>query len=411
MASHRCRDRHRRSRRGVARAGPPHLLPATGGIDRASPPHATPFAITAADGTRLAGWIVPGDASPAPAVIYFGGNAEEVSWTLGDGRWPRAWTRIALNYRGYGTSEGKPGARALLADGLALYDAVATRSDVDRDPDRRVRTQPRHRGCDAHSSATPRGRRDPRVALRFAHRRRPHSLPVSSGVASAAPSIRGDRGRGPLPRAVARNRRQRGLDHSVRALAGAVSTRGPVRRSGWRCRAPITIRSARCARCGTRSTAFSPRAERLFDQAPSTAAATSATAASGVGTCTTPSTRAAPSRPTTSLPKWRPSATSDSVPMAVADRDQANAARAMSALRASPMPVAIATLTNGLASAGSVSGNKPIERPPTRATPRTRPASRRRARRRSPQTRSPRATSPTRNRRPRAARRSPRAGR
>ena len=75
---------------------------------------------------------MPGDASPAPAVIYFGGNAEEVSWTLGDGRWPRAWTRIALNYRGYGTSEGKPGARALLADGLALYDAVATRPDVDR---------------------------------------------------------------------------------------------------------------------------------------------------------------------------------------------------------------------------------------------------------------------------------------
>ena len=96
------------------------------------PPQATPFTVTAADGTRLQGWIAEGTAKPAPTVIYFGGNAEEVSFTLADPRWPRAWSIVALNYRGYGASEGKPGERELAADALAIYDAVATRAGIDR---------------------------------------------------------------------------------------------------------------------------------------------------------------------------------------------------------------------------------------------------------------------------------------
>ena len=60
-------------------------------------------------------------------LLYFGGNAEEISWTLADARWPRAWTIAGLNYRGYGRSEGKPGEQALVADGLALFDAMAAR--------------------------------------------------------------------------------------------------------------------------------------------------------------------------------------------------------------------------------------------------------------------------------------------
>jgi len=96
------------------------------------PPHATPLAMRAADGTMLHGWIVPAAATPAPAVLYFGGNGEEASWTLADNRWPREVTVVALNYRGYGTSEGKPSADHLKADALELFDLVAARSDVDR---------------------------------------------------------------------------------------------------------------------------------------------------------------------------------------------------------------------------------------------------------------------------------------
>jgi pimeloyl-ACP methyl ester carboxylesterase len=85
----------------------------------------------AADGARLRGWVVKGADARAPAVIYFGGNAEEISWTLADAHWPSQWTIVGLNYRGYGASEGTPGERALTADALAIYDAVTRREDVD----------------------------------------------------------------------------------------------------------------------------------------------------------------------------------------------------------------------------------------------------------------------------------------
>lgn len=96
------------------------------------PAHSGPFVVQSGDGARLAGWIVQGSAVPAPTVIYFGGNAEEVSHTLADPGWPRQWSIVAVNYRGYGTSEGKPGERELAADALAIYDAVAARDGVDR---------------------------------------------------------------------------------------------------------------------------------------------------------------------------------------------------------------------------------------------------------------------------------------
>jgi pimeloyl-ACP methyl ester carboxylesterase len=95
------------------------------------PARAAPLEVVAADGTHLRGWIVKGAVVPAPAVIYFGGNAEEVSWTLSDVRWPREWAIVGINYRGYGASEGAPGQAALEADALAIHDAVARRDDVD----------------------------------------------------------------------------------------------------------------------------------------------------------------------------------------------------------------------------------------------------------------------------------------
>jgi fermentation-respiration switch protein FrsA (DUF1100 family) len=95
------------------------------------PARASPLEVVAADGMHLRGWIVKGATAPAPAVIYFGGNAEEVSWTLSDARWPREWAIVGVNYRGYGASEGKPGETALKVDALAIYDAVAKREDVD----------------------------------------------------------------------------------------------------------------------------------------------------------------------------------------------------------------------------------------------------------------------------------------
>jgi uncharacterized protein len=95
------------------------------------PAEAKPLEIGATDGTRLRGWMRVATATPAPAVLYFGGNAEEVSWTLAEKRWPREWAIVAVNYRGYGASEGAPSETALVADALAIYDAIAGRPDVD----------------------------------------------------------------------------------------------------------------------------------------------------------------------------------------------------------------------------------------------------------------------------------------
>ena len=91
----------------------------------------------AADGARVHAWRVkPAGAASAPLVMYFGGNAEEVSWMLesiGDperGETPGVgW--LLVDYRGYGASEGAPSERALTADALALFDHAAKLPGVD----------------------------------------------------------------------------------------------------------------------------------------------------------------------------------------------------------------------------------------------------------------------------------------
>ena len=66
---------------------------------------------------------------PGPrALIYFGGNAEDVSLTRGDLAALLPDTALyLLHYRGYGGSEGQPSEAALRADAQALYALVAGR--------------------------------------------------------------------------------------------------------------------------------------------------------------------------------------------------------------------------------------------------------------------------------------------
>src|SRR5260221_4535274 len=63
-------------------------------------------------------------ASPK-ALIYFGGNAEDVSLSLPDlsSAFPDR-ALFLLHYRGYGGSSGKPSEEALHSDALALFDRV-----------------------------------------------------------------------------------------------------------------------------------------------------------------------------------------------------------------------------------------------------------------------------------------------
>ena len=78
--------------------------------------------IDAADGTRLHAWLVEGD----PLVLYFGGNAEEVSWMLDEvaRRIPgTGW--LLVDYRGYGSSGGSPSEKKLVEDALRWHDRHA----------------------------------------------------------------------------------------------------------------------------------------------------------------------------------------------------------------------------------------------------------------------------------------------
>lgn len=60
------------------------------------------------------------------AIIYFGGNAEDVAKNIPDyATWLPDFTVYFVNYRGYGGSSGSPSEAALFEDALNIYDALA----------------------------------------------------------------------------------------------------------------------------------------------------------------------------------------------------------------------------------------------------------------------------------------------
>jgi hypothetical protein len=73
-------------------------------------------------------WHLPGT---GPAVLYFGGNAEEVSWMLDELAAAPSGSWCLMDYRGYGASGGAPSERALVADAKLLYDHAAKLPGVD----------------------------------------------------------------------------------------------------------------------------------------------------------------------------------------------------------------------------------------------------------------------------------------
>jgi cephalosporin-C deacetylase-like acetyl esterase len=84
------------------------------------------------DGTRLSGWLLtPKSPGTHPAVIYFGGRSEEVSWVVRDaGTMFPGMTVLVMNYRGYGDSHGIPGERQMMEDGKMLFDWLAAHTYV-----------------------------------------------------------------------------------------------------------------------------------------------------------------------------------------------------------------------------------------------------------------------------------------
>ncbi|HUN70513.1 MAG TPA: hypothetical protein VMU46_17075 [Burkholderiales bacterium] len=91
-------------------------------------PSVQEVSLKAKDGAALHAWYAR---SGGPLVLYFGGNAEEVSWMLEElGQAPDAsW--LLVEYRGYGLSEGSPGEAALVSDALEWFDRAAKFPGID----------------------------------------------------------------------------------------------------------------------------------------------------------------------------------------------------------------------------------------------------------------------------------------
>jgi dienelactone hydrolase len=100
---------------------------------RSSGHRTRPVVLRAKDGTRLCGWLMtPLAPGKHPAVIYFGGRSEEVSWVVRDaGKLFPGMAVLAVNYRGYGESHGVPAEIHMIEDGCMLFDWMAGSVHVD----------------------------------------------------------------------------------------------------------------------------------------------------------------------------------------------------------------------------------------------------------------------------------------
>jgi pimeloyl-ACP methyl ester carboxylesterase len=80
----------------------------------------------------IKGWFVKNSTIPkSPLIIYFGGNAEEVSYLVYYADKVKGWSLALMNYRGYGLSEGKPTEKNLYTDAVSIYDYFTERDDID----------------------------------------------------------------------------------------------------------------------------------------------------------------------------------------------------------------------------------------------------------------------------------------
>lgn len=84
------------------------------------------------DGTTLAGVLVMPPVERPPLLIYYGGNAEEVTaYAHGAADTYGERAVLLMNYRGYGRSGGRPGEKALVADAVEIFDWASRRTDID----------------------------------------------------------------------------------------------------------------------------------------------------------------------------------------------------------------------------------------------------------------------------------------
>ena len=145
-------------------------------------PAAQEVVLDTADGERVIIWHVP-PRGEKPVVLYFHGNGGSLAWRV---ERFRALTvdgtgLVALSYRGYGGSSGRPTETGLIADAVAAYAFAAARYPASRIALWGIARQRRCR-C-ARGRKTGRARR---ARIRLSPRW-PTSRPKSTGSCRCAP--------------------------------------------------------------------------------------------------------------------------------------------------------------------------------------------------------------------------------
>jgi fermentation-respiration switch protein FrsA (DUF1100 family) len=92
-----------------------------------------PVELRAADGTALFAWFMPARGDAVGTVLYLHGNAENISAHFPNVAWMPAagFNVLALDYRGYGGSEGKPSLAGVQLDIDAAMRSLLERPNVD----------------------------------------------------------------------------------------------------------------------------------------------------------------------------------------------------------------------------------------------------------------------------------------
>ena len=96
-------------------------------------PEAEELTLSSGDGERLIVWHVP-PRGPKPVILYFHGNAGALELRAGRFKWLVADGNglVALSYRGYGGSSGKPSESGLILDATATYEFAIARYPIKR---------------------------------------------------------------------------------------------------------------------------------------------------------------------------------------------------------------------------------------------------------------------------------------
>jgi pimeloyl-ACP methyl ester carboxylesterase len=89
--------------------------------------------LTTPDQVELHGWFVREPSlQKSPLLIYFGGNAEDVTgWLWNKNNFPMG-SLLTVNYRSAGLSEGQPSEENLFKDALFLYDTFSAKESIDK---------------------------------------------------------------------------------------------------------------------------------------------------------------------------------------------------------------------------------------------------------------------------------------